>query len=152
MRRRQSGAGAFAHRFPDTGPWGVFMSRRSRLVNLHRIKGGFAAGEVRVALSGLGGDELFLGYDVYRHLWPGRLLVDGPAARPAAALAGAADALAGLLARAAGPRAEVPRRALELAASGGDPLRYWATLRNGWDLGPAVARELYAPAWRRRIW
>ncbi|HLE85669.1 MAG TPA: asparagine synthase (glutamine-hydrolyzing) [Thermoanaerobaculia bacterium] len=128
----------FAEAPKVNAPQGYYLSR-------------FAAGEVRVALSGLGGDELFLGYDVYRHLWPGRLLVDGPAARPAAALAGAADALAGLLARAAGPRAEVPRRALELAASGGDPLRYWATLRNGWDLGPAVARELYAPAWRRRI-
>jgi asparagine synthase (glutamine-hydrolysing) len=110
-------------------PQGYYLSR-------------FAAGRVKVALSGLGGDELFLGYDVYRHLWPERLMP--------AALSRPADALAGLVHR-LGPRAEVPRRAVELASSGGDALRWWVTLRNGWDLGPAIANELYRPEWRRRI-
>lgn len=129
----------FAEAPKVNAPQGFYLSR-------------FAAEHVKVALSGLGGDELFLGYDVYRYLWPGKVLIDGPAARAAAALRGPFDALAGALHRLGRPEAEVPRRALELAASGGDALRYWATLRNAWDLGPdRIAEGLYAPAWRRRV-
>lgn len=133
----------FAEAPKVNAPQGYYLSR-------------FAAAHVKVALSGLGGDELYLGYDVYRYLWPGKVLIDGPVARAAALLRGPFDALAGALHRLGRPEAEVPRRALELAASGGDPLRYWATLRNAWDLAPGrgggrTAEELYAPAWRRRI-
>lgn len=128
----------FAEAPKVNAPQGYYLSR-------------FAAERVKVALSGLGGDELFLGYDVYRHLWPGRVLVEGAAGRLAARLSRPADRLAALVPRLGGLRAEVARRMVELAASGGDPLRYYLTLRNGWDLGPAVALDLYAPAWRRRI-
>ena len=119
-------------------PQGFYLSR-------------FAASQAKVALSGLGGDELFLGYDIYRYLWPGRALVDAPVAPVLGSLSSVFDGAAALLGRIAPLSAEVPRRAVELAASGDDPLRYYATLRNGWDLGPAVSRRLYTDAWRRRI-
>lgn len=127
----------FAEAPKVNAPQGYFLSR-------------VAARDVRVALSGLGGDELFLGYDIYRYLWPGRALIDGPLAGVAAAASGLFDGLAAAVDRLDGLSAEVPRRMLELAACGGDPLRYYTTLRNGWDLGPAVGRRLYTDGWLRQ--
>ncbi len=77
---------------------------------------------LKVALSGLGGDELFAGYASFRHfahlLRAGRLL--GPAGRAAAAAA-RLDAF--------GPMPNALRKALWMAEARGEPARAYAVLR-----------------------
>ena len=111
----------------------------------------FARSQVKVALSGLGGDELFFGYRLYRYLWPAALLVDSPLARLFGPTRPLFDRLASSFDRVAGLPGENPRRGLELAACAGDPLRYYVTLRNGWDLGRAGPRRVYQDVWRREL-
>jgi asparagine synthase (glutamine-hydrolysing) len=99
-----------------------------------------AARHVKVALSGLGGDELFYGYEAHRILlraaalhrlsgggsaWIGRL---------------AAELFRGMKAT---PWTE-PERAMRMAAAGGHWPRVYALLRNVWD-SASMRRMVYGP-------
>lgn len=96
----------------------------------------FTARRVKVALSGLGGDELFYGYNAHRILWlaqQARRLLPGASNRWLAAL------LRPLTGNAVWSE---PRRAAEMLAALPDWARVYGVLRNVWD-SMALRRLIY---------
>jgi asparagine synthase (glutamine-hydrolysing) len=96
---------------------------------------------VKVALSGLGADELFYGYNAHALYFWLQAGTRGPL-RPPATLAG--RAIAALARRGDVPWTEPERAGLMLAADGDWP-RAYGLLRNLWD-APALRRRIYGPA------
>lgn len=110
-----------------------------------------AAQHVKVALSGLGGDELYAGYDIYRYLRTvDRLRAVCPSwlSRQTAAWALKAgrwgDQVFGLA-------FENFRRGVELAANLNQPAMCYSVLRNGWDFRQAALRKVYCGEMRRGL-
>ncbi len=102
---------------------------------------GFAAQHVKVCLSGLGGDEVFLGYNAHGILnqarKAGKLL-------PRALSAGAGGLLSKLIgSMSSTPWTERERAALMLQSLGNWP-RVYGLLRNTWD-SPSLKQEIYGP-------
>ena len=102
-----------------------------------------AARHVKVALSGIGGDELFYGYEAH-----GILLRAARLHR----LSGGASAwigkLAGALVRGTSAAAWTePERAMHMAGAGGHWPRVYGLLRNVWD-SASMRRAVYAPSMR----
>lgn len=95
-----------------------------------------ASTRVKAALSGLGGDELFAGYNVHR-------IFHRYAHLPVSASSGLAKLLKHLLPTSAVPYLE-HERALDMACALGDWPRVYALLRNVWDR-PDLRGWLYGP-------
>jgi asparagine synthase (glutamine-hydrolysing) len=106
---------------------------------------------VKVVLSGLGGDELFAGYDFYRYVERGGRLgsgVSGPAIRAARP---ALDWAARRAASAGRPRVDLFVRGLEWMASVDDGARQYLLLRNAWDFNSSLLRRVYTPDFLDRL-
>ncbi|MBI4230060.1 MAG: asparagine synthase (glutamine-hydrolyzing) [Planctomycetes bacterium] len=107
----------------------------------------FAASEVKVALSGLGADELFKGYEIHRRLEMLRLARAGGGL----ALAPLARWIERAWRRWGGPLSEVPQRAVGMAGRTADPLGAYLLLRNAWEEVPALAGAIYSPEGARAV-
>jgi asparagine synthase (glutamine-hydrolysing) len=118
-----------------------------QLYLLHR----FIGQHVSVALSGLGGDELFAGYDFYRYLARSRRLRSGLVG---AAVHTVAPVLEWTARRAAGlgrPELDLTTRKLEWMASIPDGARHYLLLRNAWDFNPSLLGRVYTPEFASRL-
>ncbi|MDZ7725090.1 MAG: asparagine synthase (glutamine-hydrolyzing) [candidate division KSB1 bacterium] len=103
----------------------------------------FVSQHVKVALGGLGGDELFAGYDIHKFFYPVNRLLK---AVPREFEAGIGSKLASLL---YSLQSRLPmqwdeyRRGLQMALSVGNLAKFYLILRNVWDFDRAHYDKIY---------
>ena len=118
-----------------------------QLYLLHRYVGE----HVKVVLSGLGGDELFAGYDFYRYLERSRRLGSGVSGAAIRAASPVLEWTAGRAAAVGRPHADLYVRGLEWMASADDDARQYLLLRNAWDFNGSLLRRVYTPDFLDRL-
>ncbi len=105
---------------------------------------GFVKPHVKVMLSGLGGDELFAGYDIHRYCNTlGRINNLIPQWFQKHVLSPGSSLLWQIQNKAGSLRFEHYRIGAQIALSAGDPAQFYTRLRNAWDEDPAMYNLLY---------
>ncbi len=101
--------------------------------------------QVKVLFGGLGGDELFAGYDIHRfgNVF-GRLHRCCPAPLRAGLLRPLSRGLWHLQARSGHLKSEHYRIGAQILLSAGDRAQFYTRLRNAWDADPGMYARLYA--------
>lgn len=107
----------------------------------------FVSQHVKVALGGLGGDELFSGYDIHKFVLPfnrlHRLVPKGFESAIASKLSGL---MYHLQSRFMPMKFDEYRRGLQMALATGNIQKFYLILRNVWDFDKAQLQRVYADA------
>ncbi|MBN1561079.1 asparagine synthase (glutamine-hydrolyzing) [candidate division KSB1 bacterium] len=106
----------------------------------------FVSQHVKVALGGLGGDELFSGYDIHKFILPfDRLHWLFPAKVESALTSRLSGLLYHLQTRLSPMRFDEYRRGLQMALATGNVKKFYLILRNVWDYDRAHLKRIYHP-------
>ncbi|HEX7627470.1 MAG TPA: asparagine synthase (glutamine-hydrolyzing) [Candidatus Methanoperedens sp.] len=104
----------------------------------------FAAQHVKVCLGGLGGDELFAGYELHKYIYPLRHLHRFvPPSISSGILSPLRRALFSIQNKTGCLSLDEYRRGMQMLLSLGDPMQYYLILRNAWDDDNGAYRNVY---------
>jgi asparagine synthase (glutamine-hydrolysing) len=130
-------------RLPET-IWHAEEPKINLLQGFHLSE--FVSRSLKVVLGGLGGDELFIGYDIYKYLNAVRWLLRK---RPGVGHRTVAEPLSKLLfniqAKSGILKWDEYRRGLQMLLSIGDIEKYYLILRNCWDYDKRFFGTIYQP-------
>jgi asparagine synthase (glutamine-hydrolysing) len=136
-------------RLPET-IWHAEEPKINLLQGFHLSE--FVSRSLKVVLGGLGGDELFIGYDIYRYLWKMRgFLQNRPGICQKTLLNPISALLFSLQNSSKILKWDEYRRGLQMLFSVGDLERFYLILRNCWDYDRRFAKEIYQPEYLQTL-